>query len=328
MCLRPFLLALACIFTFSAANAQCVGENLIAALPADERDALYATAHAEPFATGNLWRATRGAQTIYLAGTFHLDDPRHDAVMTTLTPYLAQSKTLMVEAGPDEEAALQAQLVSDPTAMIDMAGSNLSTTLPPQEWEALTAALLQRGIPSSVAQTLRPWFVSMMLSIPPCALQLAATGRGLDKRLIAAAQESGRPVKALEPFDTVLTLFDGLSAAEQTTMIRNALQVEPQAADFLTTTADSYFDSEGRLIWEFSRHIALGLPDATPAQTEADFAKAEAALMSDRNRAWIPRILDALQDGPVFAAFGALHLSGEQGVLALLKAEGFTLEPL
>ncbi len=328
MCIRPFILALISLFVLTTAHAQCLGENLIAALSKDEKAALYTSTHAEPFATGNFWLATRGEQTVYIAGTFHLDDPRHDAVMSVLAPHLAQSKTLMTEAGPEEEAALQAHLASDPSAMMDPAGSGLATALPPQEWEALTAALLRRGIPSSIAQTLRPWFVSMMLSIPPCALQMAATGQGLDKRLIAAAQAQSIPVKALEPFDTILTLFDGMTAEEQTTMIRNNLQVEPQAEDFLATTADSYFDGEGRLIWEFSRHIALGLPGATPAQTEADFAKAEAALMTDRNRAWIPRILGALQDGPVFAAFGALHLSGEAGVLALLDAEGFTLEPL
>jgi len=36
----------------------------------------------------------------------------------------------------------------------------------------------------------------------------------------------------------------------------------------------------------------------------------------------------ALADGPVVAAFGALHLSGEDGVLALLQGAGFSLERL
>ena len=39
-------------------------------------------------------------------------------------------------------------------------------------------------------------------------------------------------------------------------------------------------------------------------------------------------MLGALDQGPVFAAFGALHLSGKDGVLALLEREGFTLERL
>lgn len=321
-------LALSLFLGAAAARAQCVGENLIAALPAADQTALLSAAHAEPFATGNLWQATRGDETLYLTGTFHLDDPRHDALMEQLLPLLAQSKTLLVEASPKEEAELQAKLASDPAGMMDMAGSGLQNDLSPDEWAALTAALLQRGVPSSVAEKLRPWFVSMMLSIPPCAMQLAANGGGLDKRLIQAATASDIPVKALEPFDTALGMFDDLTKDETITMIRNALQVEQNAADFLTTTADAFFAGESRLIWEYSRHIANSLPGATPAATEADFAKSEKALMTDRNIAWIPMLEAAVQDGPALAAFGALHLSGETGVLELLKARGFTITAL
>lgn len=328
MSLRFALTAALSLFLVAPATAQCVGENLIAALPEADRSTLTAAAHAEPYATGNLWQATRGENTVYLAGTYHLDDPRHSAIMTALLPYLDQSKSLLVEAGPKEEAELQQKLTSDPTAMMDMAGSGLKPLLPPADWDQLSAALLQRGIPSSLAEKLRPWFVSMMLAIPPCALQLAAAGGGLDKRLIMAATDRAIPVMALEPFDTALGLFDGLSTDEQILMIRNALQVEHQSEDFLTTTADAFFAGESRLIWEFSRYIANKIPDASPEKTDADFAHAEQTLMADRNIAWIPVIEAALQNGPAFAAFGALHLSGKDGVLALLERQGFTITAL
>lgn len=328
MLLRFALSAALCLLLAAPASAQCVGENLTNALPDADRAALMAAAHAAPYATGNLWQATRGTDTLYLSGTYHLDDPRHAAIVATLLPYLDQSKTLLVEAGPKEEAELQQKLASDPTAMMNMAGSGLKTLLPPADWDQLTAALLQRGIPSSLAEKLRPWFVSMMLSIPPCALQLAAAGGGLDKRLINAATDRDIPVMALEPFDTALGLFDGLSTDEQILMIRNALQVENQSEDFLTTTADAFFDGESRLIWELSRYIANKIPGATPEKTDADFAHAEQTLMANRNIAWIPNIEAALKNGPAFAAFGALHLSGSDGVLALLERAGFTVTAL
>ena len=63
----------------------------------------------------------------------------------------------------------------------------------------------------------------------------------------------------------------------------------------------------------------LGLPDVQPMQE---------AVMDGRNRKWIPVLTDAAREGPVLAAFGALHLSGDEGVLALLQAEGFALERL
>jgi uncharacterized protein YbaP (TraB family) len=211
--------------------------------------------------------------------------------------------------------------------MMNSAGSGLRDALPPEDWQALTAALLQRGVPSSITEMLRPWFISMMLSIPPCALQMAADGGGLDKRLMDVAIKAAIPVKALEPFDTALGLFDAMSLDEQILMIRNALQLEPQSQDFLITTADAYAAGESRLIWEFSRHLALSIPGATAEQTQKDFDQAEQILMTNRNRAWVPVLVQAATDGPVFAGFGALHLSGKTGVLALLQAQGFTVKP-
>jgi uncharacterized protein YbaP (TraB family) len=76
------------------------------------------------------------------------------------------------------------------------------------------------------------------------------------------------------------------------------------------------------------RDESRSLPGYTPERIDAEFARMEELLMAARNRAWIPVLTDAAAAGPVFAAFGALHLSGEDGVLNLLQAEGFTLEEL
>ena len=56
------LLATALMFLLLPVNAfaECVGQNLIAALPADQRAMLQAAADATPFAHGNLWSATKG----------------------------------------------------------------------------------------------------------------------------------------------------------------------------------------------------------------------------------------------------------------------------
>jgi uncharacterized protein YbaP (TraB family) len=310
------------------AHAQCTGQNLISALPEAQRYDLLRAAHSQRNATGNLWRATRRDQVLIVAGTFHLDDPRHDALMLALLPLLAASKTLLVEAGPAEEDALRQKMTTDTTVMMSVEGPRLADNLPPEEWQKLTDALLQRGIPSSLSTKLQPWFVTMMLSTPPCALQLAAQGRGLDKRLTDVAIAQGIPIHALEPFDTALTLFDRLSLDEQITMIRNALLIEAQAADYLKTTADAFFAGDSRLAWEFNRQISYALPGVTRDEIDGQFIQMEEALLASRNRNWIATIEQTLESGPTFAAFGALHLSGKEGVLALLEARGFLLQRL
>ena len=327
--MRHLVLTIAALVGFALpAAAQCVGENLIDALPAAEQSALRATADAQLYANGNLWLATRGDLVVHLIGTYHFDDPRHAPTLATLAPVLEDAQTLLVEAGPDEEAALKDRLARDPGLMITTDGPTLPELLPPEDWQRLTRALADRGIPAFMAAKFRPWYLSMLLSIPACDMASAAAAAGLDKQLIDAAADQGLTVQALEPYDTLLGVFDLLSQPDQLDMITSALAMEERSAAMAITLADAYFDQESRLIWEFMRSETLKLPDYTPERVAEEFATMEQALMITRNRAWIPVIEDAAARGPTLVAFGALHLSGDQGVLRLLEERGFVLERL
>jgi uncharacterized protein YbaP (TraB family) len=307
---------------------SCAGRNLIEALAEPARQALFDRAHAVPFAQGNLWRATREGEEITLIGTLHMDDSRHEATMVALSPALDAARVVLVEAGPEEIAALQSRLARDPALMVQTEGPTLPERLSPELWDKLAQAVRARGVPPFMAAKLQPWYLSMILSIPPCALEAMGEDRGLDARVIEAAETRGLPVRALEPYDTVFSVFDKMSDADQLSMITSSLALEDRSEDMSSTLIDSYFDEEARVIWEFSRAVALTIEGYSAERVEREFALMEAALMVQRNQDWIPVLTRAAADGPVLAAFGALHLSGDQGVLALLQAEGFTLKRL
>ncbi len=54
----------------------------------------------------------------------------------------------------------------------------------------------------------------------------------------------------------------------------------------------------------------------------------ETALLVTRNKRWIPVIKKATAEKASFFAVGAGHLGGKEGVIALLKKEGYTLTPV
>jgi uncharacterized protein len=309
-------------------HAQCVGKNLITALSPDDRAVLDALTAKVPHPIGNYWRATKGDQSITLIGSYHFDDPRHAATMAALTPMIAAATTVLVEAGPEQETALKAQISRDPSLMIITTGPTLIEQLPADDWAALTTAMRARGVPAFMAAKFQPWYISVMLGIPPCAMAEATTSKGLDGQIIDAATAAAVPITALEPFDTVFKIFGGLSNADQLSMIHSTLAMEDLGTDYSVTLADTYFSQDTRAIWEFTRLQSLAVPGATPDQVNGEFARMEEALMASRNRSWIPVIEAAAANGPTFAAFGALHLSGNDGVLALLERDGYTLERL
>lgn len=309
-------------------SAACAGHDLFPDLSQDDRAAISAAVDATPFARGNAWRATRGSQVVDIVGTYHFDDPRHEVVMATLRPAIDMASVLLVEAGPTETEKLTSDMSTRPDLMFIMKGPALPELLPEADWQVFSEAMAARGIPAIFAAKMQPWYATMMLSTPPCMMAELAGGetRGLDHRIIERAEERRIPIRALEPYDTAFKLFQGLPQDLQIDMIRMTLAIGDQAEDMMATLTKAYFDEDVRLTWEYGRVEALKQPDMTPEKVAATYRLMEDALMIRRNESWIPVIEDAAARGRVFAAFGALHLSGEHGVLKLLENAGFRIE--
>jgi uncharacterized protein YbaP (TraB family) len=296
-------------------------------LPGDQRSLIDENIAALPFAQGNAWTARRGETVIQIVGTYHLDDPRHDALLERFGPEIDRAEVVLVEAGPDEEARLKSEMSRDPSLLFLTSGPTLPEQLSEDEWQALSAAMNARGIPAFLASKMQPWYVSMMLGIPACAVADMAKGvKGLDARIIARAEQAEVPIRALEPYDTVFRLFGEMPDETKLDMIRTSLAMDGKAEDYTATLAEAYFAEDVRVTWELGRLAFYDMPGMTRDEVDAQLAEMEEALMNRRNRDWIPVIEAAAEEGPVFAAFGALHLSGEEGVLALLERDGFTIE--
>lgn len=324
----PILFSAATLLTVAPLAAECRGADLFAALPEAERAAIAASAHDAPFAQGLVFRASRKGQEMTLAGTFHMPDARHQALVGKLAPVLEQADELLVEAGPEEEANLKSAVTETPGLMFNMTGPTLPERLSEEDWQTLRKILAERGIPAVLAAKMKPAFLALMLSVPPCAMADLQAGRGgLDKALIAEAEARGLPIVALEPWDTLLKIFDGATPEEEVEILRAFRLDAADPEDTTTTMANLYFAREPRMIWEFSaaRAREMGL---SPEEVQRQMDLSEELLVRWRNRAWIPVLEAAAENGPVLAAFGALHLSGSDGVLALLQRNGWTIERL
>lgn len=114
-------------------------------------------------------------------------------------------------------------------------------------------------------------------------------------------------------------------------MIRASLPAASYADDYAVTLTDAYFDGDVWKIWEFGRFDAYANSGLSKEEVDRQMDLAQTRLMDDRNRAWIAPLLEGAAeagDGGIVAAFGALHLPGEAGVLSLLQDEGFTITRL
>jgi uncharacterized protein YbaP (TraB family) len=327
--LRNILLCLA-LWSAGMAQAACGTTPLTDRFTPAQTAQLAAAAAATPFGQGIAWQATRGPRTITLLGTFHLPDPRHAALLDRFLPAISGADVLLVEATPEDEAALQQAVQADPAMIFITDGPTLPEQLDEATWDALSAAMRDRGIPPAVGSRFRPWFLMVSLSMPPCAMgQMTAGAGGLDKLLIRAAQDSGVPVAALEPWQTVFTLLAQESDATQIDLLRTALMDTSLQEAMFVAMADGYFAGQIAEIWEMGRVAMAFVPGLTPAQGAAFYARAQDLLIDRRNRAWI-EVIESAADShdSVVVAAGAAHLPGTAGLLALLQDRGWTITPL
>ncbi|MBS0565216.1 MAG: TraB/GumN family protein [Proteobacteria bacterium] len=329
MLLRPLLLALSLLPALAGAAAagspSCQGRDLLAGLAPEARAEIDRTVAAAPFAQGNHWQARRGQQVIDIVGTFHLYDPRMDAPLARLKPLIAGAGRIYLEATDKEIAELKQAMGARPD-MIVLQGPTLRERLSDTDWQRLAAAMTARGIPPFVAAKFQPWYVSMMLGVPACAMSAIGRGSdGLDHLIGEEARAAGVPLSALEPYDALFTALGNLSGDEQVEMIREALLTEPQSEDLMATMTDAYFREDHRMVWEFGKYLALHAPGADPARVAAGAARLEDLLIDRRNAAWA-EVLRKAPEKRLLVAVGAGHLAGEKGLLNLLRQQGFTLE--
>ncbi len=319
------MLAPACV----AAQEGCGGTDLLPGLiaGAPEIGVQLDAAADVPYARGRFWRIEKDGRVSHAFGTFHAPDPAIATLPKDASAALVASRVVIVEVSPAEKAAGEAALMADPLRFVDLSGPPISTRLAPAEAEALGKLAAEYGLLPQMVQQMRPWFLNVLLSIPPClTASLAAGAPVLDFAVAETAAASGIPVQGLESVETGIGIFANMPPDDQILLLRLNIAFAHQAEDALASARRLYLDGEVFKIWAMTPVLtrALGLSDAYGPLVERFYQR----LLVERNRTWMPKLRPALEAGGAFIAVGALHLSGPDSLQALLAAEGYTITRL
>jgi len=326
MSLRAALTAVFATLALPAA-ALCTGPSYLDGMSAEQRAALDAAVADMPYAEGLTYYATRGDDRLTIVGTMHIYDPRLEIIRTRISADVRNADLVLLEATAREEEQLRDLITTDPGLIFIVDGPTLPELLDEGIWQQLSDAAGERNIPGFMAAKMQPWYLSLMLSVPPCAMEDMLAGvQGLDKMIASDAAAAGVPTAALEPYTTLFEIFDAAPVEEQVDMLRiNMMAPDKQSAMFVAML-DHYFDEDVGRLWELSRIALEDIPELDPAAAAAMFAEVEAGLLNTRNRNWIPVIEDAAEThDDIVVAAGAAHLIGEQGILQLLEDAGWQI---
>jgi uncharacterized protein YbaP (TraB family) len=202
------------------------------------------------------------------------------------------------------------------------AGSTLETLLPQAALAPLQREAEAHGIPWAAARQMQPWMVAAAIARPVCELMAASAGEPvLDQMIALAAQESGKRLEGLETVAEQFQAVASIPAEFHVNALADLVELGALSDDVMETTKLLYLQGNTGLIVPLVRIYSPSV------YAGKDYATFQEMLVEKRNLVMAQRSLPWFGKGGVFMAVGALHLPGENGVVALLRQAGYTLEP-
>lgn len=247
----------------------------------------------------------------WLLGTIHSEDERVLDLSPVLEQALEQADTVALELVPD-----QATLDRLARAMRLPEDQRLSERLDSCLYRRVAGALRERGIEADAIDRLRPWAAAMALAQPP-----VESGRFMDMALAEHARQHGAATVGLETVEEQLAFFTGLDHDVHLRLLENSVAADEHRAERLEALMQAYLDGDiERLVDLAERQMAqLSEPVRSRFRREG---------IVERNREMARRAQPLLDRGRTLIAVGALHLPGEEGLIALLREQGNRVEAI
>lgn len=266
-----------------------------------------------------LWKVSDGDNHVYLLGSFHALKADDYPVAASVDAAFADAEVVAFEISPEEMASpeLPRKLLA---AAALPPGKTLQQTLTAHDWQRLLNYAQQRQLPLQNYERLEPWFVSLVISLKEMASNGYDPKQGLDQYFIARAQQAGKATFGLETADEQIAALDSMSATEQQQSLAESLD-----------EAEHFREQIGRLhsLWRAGDDV--GLDDMLTREFKRDYAQLYQRIDVARNQAWLVKIRKLLDDGKrddTLIVVGSLHLLGDDGLVAQLKAKGYRVERL
>lgn len=306
--------------------AVCTGNNVLDELKAQDPDR-YAKVLAEadkvPNGKGIFWKIEKdGVAPSWLLGTMHVTDPRVLAMPAGATEAHQNAKIIAIESDEilDEKKAM-AGLMTKPELLMFMDGKSIKTLLPEDQVAKLEAALKERNIPLGAVQSFKPWMISGLIALPACELARKANAAPfLDKKIALDAIAAGKPVKGLETMEEQLSAMAALPLDLHLKALTETLDLGSRMDDVTETMTELYIAGDIGLTVPMLRTLT---PEEDSKDADDGYAAFEEMIVTKRNHVMAERAAPLLNEGGLFMAVGALHLPGEEGVIELLRSQGF-----
>lgn len=272
---------------------------------------------AKPRPVGNtlLWEISGNglSKPSYLFGTMHILCDKDATLSPNLKKAIKDVQVIYFELDMDDMGELMGAMKY--LRMSD--GKKLQDLITPQEYARVEKYFKEHKtpLPLSFMSGFKPFFVSSLIGEQVMTCE-GGQKNGMETRIMGESKQYNREIKGLETAQYQAGLFD-------------SIPYDVQAKELVAyiDSIDTYKKATLEMV-EVYRQQDLKRMDSLVVKSDPSMEKYMDLLLYDRNRKWVNIMPNIMGMQPVLFAVGAGHLTGDQGVISLLRKRGYTLKPL
>jgi uncharacterized protein len=239
----------------------------------------------------------------YLYGTIHIMCPDDIDVRPNLRSAFNSTEQLYLELDMDDVSTMTKMMFG----MMMNDGSSLKTLLPEKDYDSVSTIFKHTtGMALGAMSRVKP--ILLMSMVYPS--MLGCKPEGWEQTFMKMAEEKKIEVLGLEKVEDQMNVMDSIPYKVQADMFMRTMY-----------NLDSTKASFAKMVEVYKQQDLQAL--AEEDSNDDDFGKYEDVMLNKRNRNWIPVIAKAMKSKSSFFTVGAGHLAGENGVISLLRKQGY-----
>ena len=272
-----------------------------------------------------LWKVSGNGlgRSSYIVGTYHFAP----ASMIDKIPGMQQAfegcDIVLGEIDQEEMTSTKSQMAMA-QAMIAPLDSTLDKLYSPEDY-AIVEKVFNKyfgtmGVKLNQMNSLKPSAISVQMQAMQAVKYFPSFDPNdlIDMAVQNRAIEMGRPSGGLENLEEQIQLLFNGPLTEQAQDLLDACKKDDLFMVQSSALVEAYMAQDLAKIEEVMTNPEIG----------GDDAEAMDALIYNRNRNWVGKLVKIMPERACLVCVGAGHLPGEQGLLQMLRDRGYTVEPM
>lgn len=262
-----------------------------------------------------LWRISGNGlnKASYLFGTIHMLCADDAILSSNMKSAISKADEIYLEVDMDN----MMEMITVFTKMKMNGDTTLQDLLSKEDYEKVKQYFESREslLPFSMLETFKPILAASTLEQGnmPCDNTAA-----MEQVIMKEAKENNKTIKGLETMSYQAGMLDSIPYKLQAEQLLNYIKNEGKTDD----------QSEMKTMLKAYKEQDLGKLEEMMVKSDAGIAAFTDILLYNRNRNWVEKLKTILPGKSVVIAVGAGHLPGKDGVISLLKKQGYTVEPI